>query len=74
MISLDQWDREGLEKLRVPELIQDYLSYLEYGELGDVVRYIVQEGKNFVRTGCCKEFYENMLSLRRRNFSSRHNK
>ena len=52
MISLDQWNREGLEKLGVPELIQDYLSYLEYGILGDFVRRLVQEGKKFVRTGC----------------------
>ena len=36
-------------KLGVPELIQDYLLFLEYGEFGHSFRKLVEEGKNFIK-------------------------
>ena len=48
MITLDQWDSERLARLGVPEIIQDYLNFMEYGVIGEKVRRLVQAGKDYL--------------------------
>ena len=47
MIFFDQWDSEAVERLHVPNIVKEYLKFMEYGAVGDIFRRVVHAERSY---------------------------